>query len=149
MYIVHYYKYQFSFKQEDRNTSSSSPLVLLTNTNTIMAGGNNTNASKSGGKKGGGKKENSNNPNANKGGGKKSSSFKKGVSIPVQKTMTKREGDKKPAVAAEKRTDPSDNNGPFSFASFIKYHGKELGESLWEQAGDLLAAEEGVSKRGI
>lgn len=35
----------------------------------------------------------------------------------------------------EKRLDPSDNNGPFTYASFIKYHGEKKGESLWKQAG--------------
>eukprot|EP00747_Dinoflagellata_sp_TGD_P178740 gnl/TRDRNA2_/TRDRNA2_28248_c0_seq1.p1 gnl/TRDRNA2_/TRDRNA2_28248_c0~~gnl/TRDRNA2_/TRDRNA2_28248_c0_seq1.p1 ORF type:complete len:671 (+),score=159.87 gnl/TRDRNA2_/TRDRNA2_28248_c0_seq1:88-2100(+) len=37
--------------------------------------------------------------------------------------------------AQEKRLDPSDGKGPFTYASFIKFHGEAHGKSLWEQAG--------------
>lgn len=35
----------------------------------------------------------------------------------------------------EKRIDPSDGNGPFSFNSFKMFHGEELGKIYWDQAG--------------
>merc|ERR1712194_123867 len=35
----------------------------------------------------------------------------------------------------EKRKDPSDGRGPFSHASFLKYHGEKFGQKLWDQAG--------------
>ncbi|CAD7928566.1 unnamed protein product [Amoebophrya sp. A120] len=34
----------------------------------------------------------------------------------------------------EKRMDPSDGNGPFTHASFLKYHGEEKGQQLWDEA---------------
>ena len=40
----------------------------------------------------------------------------------------------KGANPAEKRLDPSDGNGPFTYASFLKYHGQEKGDQLWAQA---------------
>jgi len=38
---------------------------------------------------------------------------------------------------AEKRLDPSDGNGPFTKASFIRFHGEDKGLSLWNQAGPM------------
>ena len=34
----------------------------------------------------------------------------------------------------EKRFDPSDGNGPFTLASFKKFHGDEKGQELWDMA---------------
>lgn len=56
------------------------------------------------------------------------------------KVSSKKGGGKK---GAEKRTDPSDGNGPFSFQSFLKYHGEEKGRDLWAKAGDLLLSGDG------
>ena len=34
--------------------------------------------------------------------------------------------------------DPSDGNGPFTLASFIKYHGEQKGKALWAKAGKMV-----------
>jgi len=50
----------------------------------------------------------------------------------VKTSKGKGKGGKAPQ---EKRVDPSDGNGPFSFASFVRYHGEQKGKALWEKAG--------------
>lgn len=52
-------------------------------------------------------------------------------------------------VPLEKRLDPSDGNGPFTLASFKKFHGEDLGESLWEQAGELIDIEKQGEDGGL
>lgn len=61
----------------------------------------------------------------------------KGKVVGVRHSDAKHADDKAPA---EKRIDPSDGNGPFNLPSFVRFHGKEKGEKLWNQAGKIRAA---------
>jgi len=72
---------------------------------------------------------------APKGDGKKG---KKGKAVAKGKGKGKGKKGSAPPNDVEKRIDPSDGNGPFSKASFIKFHGEEKGDQLWEEAGALL-----------
>ncbi|CAD7950217.1 unnamed protein product [Amoebophrya sp. A25] len=46
----------------------------------------------------------------------------------------------------EKRTDPSDGNGPFTHASFIRFHGPEKGQELWEEGANSAVMVEAKKK---
>lgn len=89
-----------------------------------FSGGNNKVVQKKGNGKVGNNNNNVANQNQNKGKGKGKSQ---------NKGKGKKGGKAKSNV--EKRTDPSDGNGPFTKESFIRFHGEEKGEELWEQAG--------------
>lgn len=68
----------------------------------------------------------------------KGASTGKGAALRVRKSSQKKgKGKGQNAVSAEKRIDPSDGNGPFTHASFLKYHGEDKGEKLWQKAGKL------------
>ncbi|CAD7975496.1 unnamed protein product [Amoebophrya sp. A25] len=81
------------------------------------------------------------------GGGKSSGKKKsgsKGASKAVIKSNDKKKVDEVKMI--EKRTDPSDGNGPFTHASFIRFHGPEKGEELWEAGADTAVMVEAKKK---
>lgn len=60
-----------------------------------------------------------------------------GAKVPVIKSNTK---NAEPEMI-EKRMDVSDGNGPFTFASFVRFHGEEKGAELWEMGADSAVVE--------
>lgn len=48
----------------------------------------------------------------------------------------------------EKRMDPSDGNGPFTLASFIRFHGEEKGQQLWDEGADTSTLVEAKPRKG-
>lgn len=67
----------------------------------------------------------------------------------TQPAAVKKDMDKQaPKQKAERRMDPSDGNGPFTYASFIKFHGEEKGKELWEQGEGIPFPEDGKKKMG-
>lgn len=70
-----------------------------------------------------------------------------GVKVLVIKNDAKQ--DNFETVVVEKRSDPSDGNGPFEFASFIRFHGEEKGQELWDLAADsAVLVDKKISKKG-